>query len=148
MNPELLNQLVLEAVPYNRLFALEFGTVTPEQVELRLHERPEYANHVGTVHAAAQYSLAEAASGAMIAVLFSDLLGQGVTPLASQATVKYKKAAAGTLCAKASVMPEEQARLRQELETNRKAPVLVQVALHDANDQVVSEMEFRWVFVK
>ena len=148
LDKETLAQLVLEGIPYNRHFAMALNTVQPEQVEITLQDRPEYANHVGTVHAAAQYSLAETSSGAMIGAVFADLLGQGVIFLASQATVKYKKGAMGDIRAKASLAQAEQDRVRQELTEGSRANVFVQVALLDTQENVVSEMEFKWVLLK
>src|ERR1035438_8092756 len=48
----------VSAIPFNRFLGLRAGDTA-----LTLPADPKYHNHLGTVHAGAQFSLAEAASG-------------------------------------------------------------------------------------
>jgi acyl-coenzyme A thioesterase PaaI-like protein len=48
----------VSAIPFNRFLGLRAG-----ETALTLPAEPKYHNHLGTVHAGAQFALAEAASG-------------------------------------------------------------------------------------
>jgi acyl-coenzyme A thioesterase PaaI-like protein len=148
LDQQILSHFVLQAVPYNQRFDMKLGLIQENELELILCEHAEYKNHVGTVHAGAQFSLADAASGAMVANAFLDLFSLGITPLVSQSTANYKKAAYGNLHAKATIERAEQERVRQEIQTANKSHVVVQIILSDEQEAIVSEMSFKWVFLK
>ena len=144
---EAIRSLFADSVPFARVLGVQVTTVAPERVEVTLPESPERLNHVGTVHAAAQFGLGETASGAMVISAFSDLQGRGAVPLAASATITYHKASRGELRAVATLSADDQARIRNDMATSNKARFTVPVQLLDRDDAVTSEMSVEWVLL-
>jgi len=145
---EMVRTIMTQAVPFNRVLGLQFIAVEDERAEVMMPEAPERLNHVGTIHAAAQFGLGEAASGAMALAAFADLQGQGYIPLAAGAQIAYRKPSKGDLRAVATLTTVEQARVRAELETNGKARFSVPVQLLDAQGVVTTEITVEWALIK
>ncbi len=140
--------LVSKAIPYNAFLGIEVTSAEEYQAEVRLVTKPDYLNHVGTMHAGAQFSLGEAASGAILATVFSDLVAAGILTLATQAKIKYHKPAKGDLRAIGRLNAEDETRSREELEQKGRTRITVQVQVMDSFDTVVSELEVEWIFLK
>ena len=145
---EMVRTIMTQAVPFNRVLALQFVAIEPERAEVVLPEAPERLNHVGTIHAAAQFGLGEAASGAMVMGAFADLQGQGYIPLAAGAQIAYRKPAKGDLRGVATLSTTEQARVRADIETNGKARFSVPVQLLDAQGVMTTEITVEWALIK
>lgn len=145
---EIVSAIMTQAVPFNRVLDLQFVGVEPERAEVVMPEAPERLNHVGTIHAAAQFGLGEAASGAMVMAAFADLQGEGYIPLAASAQIAYRKPSKGDLRAVATLTIAEQERIRAELETNGKARFSVPVQLLDAQKVVTTEITVEWALIK
>ena len=97
-------------VPFNRFLGLRLN----ESV-LTLPADSNYHNHIGAVHASAQFSLAEAASGQWLLERFGDAAGDYLA-VVRHVELKYRRPAAGELTAKAEVSAEEEERFRNTLE--------------------------------
>jgi acyl-coenzyme A thioesterase PaaI-like protein len=145
---ETVSAIMTQAVPFNRVLDLQFVGVEPERAEVVMPEAPERLNHVGTIHAAAQFGLGEAASGAMVMAAFADLQGEGYIPLAASAQIAYRKPSKGDLRAVATLTIAEQERIRAELETNGKVRFSVPVQLLDAQSVVTTEITVEWALIK
>jgi acyl-coenzyme A thioesterase PaaI-like protein len=145
---ESVRAIMTQAVPFNRVLELQFVAVEPERAEVVLPEAPERLNHVGTIHAAAQFGLGEAASGAMVMGAFADLQGEGYIPLAASAQIAYRKPSKGDLRAVATLSTAEQARVRADLETNGKARFGIPVELSDAQGVVTTVITVEWALLK
>src|SRR5437899_11754409 len=135
-----VQEIMLGAVPFNRVLGIRVESVAPERVGVVLPEAPERLNRVGTIHAAAQFGLGEAASGSMMVAAFGDLQAAGAVPLAAEATIRYRKASRGDLRGVAMLAQDEQARVRGEIAASGKGRCTVQVQLIDAGGTVTSEM--------
>ena len=144
---ERVSEALTRAVPFNRVLGVRVAMVEPERVEVVLPEAAERLNHVGTVHAAAQFGLGEATSGAMVLAAFGDLQAQGVVPLAAEATIRYRKPANGELRGVATLAREGQQRIRKELREAGRARFSVPVQLSDAEGTVTTELEVSWVLL-
>ena len=144
---EAIQSLMLEAVPFNRVLGVRVVAVAPERVELVLPEAPERLNHVGTVHAAAQFGLGEATAGTMVISAFSDLRDQGAVPLATEASIIYRKPSRGDLRGVATLSADEQARIRHEMATNGKARFTVAAQLFDREGTLTTEMRVEWALL-
>ena len=138
-------RLMTEAVPFNRVLGVRVESVAPEQVEVVLPAAPERLNHVGTVHAIAQFGLGEASAGAMLLTAFSDLQAAGAVPLVTEATIRYHKAARGDLLGVALLPLTSQQRIRAELQTVGKARFIIPVQLYDTTGLLTTELEVSWV---
>jgi thioesterase domain-containing protein len=140
---------VTQNVPFNRLLGVEVISAEDEKVEVRLPAKPEHLNHVGTVHAAAQYALGEAASGAMAVNAFlSEIQSGKVVPLATKATANYRSPAQGDLLGVSSLAQAEQERSREELDQKGKTRFVVKVEIITGEEKVASEMEFEWILLR
>ena len=61
----------ITGIPFNQFIGLR--KVAAAAGELALDAAPQYLNHIGTVHAAAQFALAEACCGEYLLSRFADL---------------------------------------------------------------------------
>jgi acyl-coenzyme A thioesterase PaaI-like protein len=133
----------IERMPYNALIGLRIVEMDGGRARGSLASRPEVGNHVGTMHAGAQFSLIEAVSGAAVSSAFLDLLGRA-TPLAQGAELTYRRPARGDVVAEAVMTPGDIARVRAELEAQGRARFDVAVAVTDAQGTLATEATMRW----
>lgn len=99
---DLIAKGMTQAVPFAAFLGLEITEVSAGEAVVRLPERPELTNHVGSQHAGALFTVAEAASGAAFVGAFAERLGE-VTPLARRAEISYEKIAKGPIEARAKL---------------------------------------------
>jgi len=85
-----------QAVPFAAHLGLEVTAIGEGEAVVRLPDRPELTNHVGSQHAGALFTAAETASGAAFVGAFAERLGE-VTPLARSAEISYEKIAKGPI---------------------------------------------------
>ena len=130
------------AVPFNAHVGLEVTEVAPGRGVVRLPDRAEIRNHVGSQHAGALFSAGEAASGAAFVGAFAVRLGE-LTPLAEGADISYRKLAQGTITATAQLSADRDA-LLAELESSGRVRFEVGVRLENAVGDLVAEMTVRW----
>lgn len=100
-------------------------------------------NHLGTMHAVAQFGLAEAASAECLLRTFPGL-APTVIPVMREVRVKYRQAGRGPLRAFASVAPEARTTLRPQLEKSGRALVDVEVTLKDDAGGTTLHGTFTW----
>ncbi len=110
---------------------------------LSLSMKNNIYNHVETIHAAAQFTLAETESGMHLQTLFPDLK-QKVIPLLRDAQIKYKKPAAQKISAYSSVDKEDVAKFKMQFEKKGRALLKIKVEIRDVNDLLTSEAQFLW----
>ncbi len=125
-------------IPFNRFLGLR-----PDGSVLTLPEDPKYQNHVGTVHAGAQFSLAEAASGQWLLGKFGDAAADYLA-VVRHVEAKYRHPATGELTAKAEVSAEEADRFRDTLERRGRAAIEVRVQVLGADKAITLEATFEW----
>jgi uncharacterized protein (TIGR00369 family) len=142
-----VRSLLTEAIPFNRVLGIRVESVAEEQAEVTLPASPEHLNPVGTVHAAAQFGLGEAASGAMLLAAFGDLQAAGAVPLAQDALIRYRAPARGELRAVASLPGEGRERIRQEVRETGRAHFTIPVKVYDADGKLTTELEVGWVLL-
>jgi uncharacterized protein (TIGR00369 family) len=101
-------QGMTEAVPFAAFLGLDIARIADGEAVVILPERAELTNHVGSQHAGALFTVAEAASGAAFLGAFADRLSD-VTPLARSAEIAYEKIAKGPIeaTARLGVVREE-----------------------------------------
>lgn len=143
-----LHELMVQHVPFNQLLGIRVEAVLSDSVEVVLPECPNLLNHVGTLHATAQFGLAEAASGSMIVSAFADLLQTDFVPLAVEATVKYRRPAIGTLKATVSLPQEQQSAIRTRLVQSGRARIPLSVRVLTSQNIAVMELEITWMVLK
>jgi acyl-coenzyme A thioesterase PaaI-like protein len=115
----------------------------PAPGRLALEAAPRYLNHIGTVHAAAQFALAEACGGAYLLERFADLAA-GHLAVVRKAECKFRKPAAGALYAKASIPEEQAGRLPADVAAKGRAFVSIRVEVMDSRGDVTLHAAFEW----
>ena len=130
-----------QAIPFNVHLGLEVVEVGPGLGVVRLPERDDLLNHVGSQHAGGLFSAGEAASGGAFVGAFADRLGD-ITPLAAGASIEYRKIARGPITATAR-LDDAQERLA-ELDRDGVTRFPVEVELTDGEGQAVAAMTVQW----
>ena len=100
-------------------------------------------NHIRTVHASAQYALAELGTGAVLADLYPDQHDELFAVL-RRGELKYGSAATSDLTAAATLSDEARDKLEADLRRRGRALVSVAVELRDAEGTVASTGRFQW----
>jgi acyl-coenzyme A thioesterase PaaI-like protein len=135
-------QGMTQAVPFAGHLGLEIVVVTSGEATVRLPERPELTNHVGSQHAGALFTAAETASGAAFVGAFAERLGE-VTPLARSAEISYEKIAKGPIEARARLgVPAADA--LATLDAEGKVVFPCEIELADATGQRVAIATVQW----
>lgn len=135
-------QGMTQAVPFAGHLGLEITSVGEGEAVVRLPERPELNNHVGSQHAGALFTAAETASGAAFVGAFAERLGE-VTPLARSAEISYLKIAKGPIEATARLgVPATEA--LSTLDAEGKVEFPCEVELADGSGLQVAAATVRW----
>ncbi|MFZ1653543.1 MAG: DUF4442 domain-containing protein [Candidatus Nanopelagicales bacterium] len=131
-----------QAVPMVGTLSLGFEDLSPERAVMRLPEQPAYFNHVGGPHAGAMFTLAESASGALVLANFGDRLADA-TPLAVEASIRYKKLAMGDVTATA-VMMRTAEEVLAELDGGGRPEFVIEITIATDDGTVTGEMTIVW----
>ncbi|HEU0025882.1 MAG TPA: YiiD C-terminal domain-containing protein [Ktedonobacterales bacterium] len=137
---ETIRRMIAERVPFVRALDVRIEQVEATRAVASMPFAVERTNHIGTVHAAAQFGLAETVSGVLALAAFADLQQAGYLPVVASASITYRRPAAGDLRAEATLSADEQARVRAEIASEGKARYNAQVTITNADGEVVTEM--------
>lgn len=128
-------------LPFNRLIDILEADRT--DFLLMLEDRIEYTNHLGTVHAAALYALAEAGSAQFLLSNpidnFPDLIA-----VVRKAEVKYSGAAKGKIYVKASFVNVNTSMISETLKSKKRMLLHTSSQLFDENQKMVMNCQFEW----
>jgi acyl-coenzyme A thioesterase PaaI-like protein len=142
MDYDALRQGLQQAVPFNSHLRLEIREVSPERGVVALPDLDELRNHVGSQHAGALFSAAEAASGAAFVGALGDRIGE-IRPLAQRAQIEHRKIAEGEILATARVDRSSE-ELLEELDAEGVVRFPVDVELADRDGDIVAEVRVDW----
>lgn len=117
--------------------------IEQDEKGLKLIFRSDNLNHIATLHASAQFTLAETASGEALQRLFPDLVGK-VVPVLRDSQIKFKKPTTDTIYAIATVSDEEIETFKMGLDKKGRAMIGVDVELRDESEVVVCIGKFTW----
>jgi acyl-coenzyme A thioesterase PaaI-like protein len=145
---DVIRRQLTDSVPFSRVLGVQVVSAGIGQAEAVLPESPERRNHVGTVHAVAQFGLGETTSGMVLVATFTDLQAQGFVPVVADVAIHYLKAARGDLHSRASLSSEEQNRIREEVGRTGRSRVTIPVILTDDSGTSTTEFEITWVLLK
>jgi uncharacterized protein (TIGR00369 family) len=137
-----LAQGMTQAVPFAGHLGLEITSIGEGEAVARLPERDELTNHVGSQHAGALFTVAEAASGAAFVGAFAERLGE-VTPLARSAEISYEKLAKGPIDAKATLGVAKDEALAT-LDADGKVVFPCEIELTDSEGTRVATATVHW----
>lgn len=142
-------QALLDAVPFTKTLGIEVVSYTANEVRMRLPLRPDLTNHVGTMHAAAQYALGETVSGALNVLIFGDQLAN-LLPLNRSAQIEYRRPSHGSLIGHGELGDEALQGVRDAFAAEGRAKFSTAVALYDESDPttIVTTVTVEWVILK
>src|SRR6188472_1641643 len=135
-------QGMTQAVPFAGHLGLDITSVGEGEATVRLPERDELTNHVGSQHAGALFTVAEAASGAAFVGAFAVRMGD-VVPLAKSAEIDYEKIAHGPITATAK-LGIDAAEAIATLDAEGKVEFPCEVELHDRDGNRVATATVHW----
>jgi len=100
-------------------------------------------NHLGSIHAGAQFTFAEAASGRYLFSLFPEIQ-EYIIPLLRESSIKYKKQAMTELSSEVSVDKEDLEKFLRQFESKGRATIVAYVVLKDKEGDITCEGSFKW----
>jgi acyl-coenzyme A thioesterase PaaI-like protein len=125
-------------IPFVNLVGIE-----QDKEKLSLDFKDNILNHIETIHASAQFALAETQSGMHLQTLFPELEGK-VLPVLRDAQIKYKKPAIEKIVASASVSEEVVEKFKVQYEKKRRGSIQIDVNIKDINDVLTCQATFTW----
>jgi hypothetical protein len=132
-------------LPFNSLLLIKESD-EPDTI-LMLEDDIKYQNHLGTIHASAQYALAEASSGEILERNFGDWNG-AYLPVVRRVEVKYKIPAKGRLFSEGFIDAERAIKAKKELSEKGRTLVDVIVRIVDEGKNITFEGIFTWFIAK
>ena len=104
-------------------------------------------NHIESIHASAQFTLAETQSGLHLQKLFPELVGR-VVPMLRESKIKYKKPALKSIVAFAKCSDEDIEKFQTLFAKKGRATLSVSVEVKDSDGVVTALSEFIWFVQK
>ena len=129
------------ALPFHRLLGLRPADAAGFLLELP--DRPELADHPGTVHASALLALAEATSAALLSDRFGAIVDRAL-PLVRRVDATFHRPASGTLRGRATVDDAEAAAFVERLQSRGRTAVVIHVEVVDGDGRVVLTAAVEW----
>jgi len=126
---------------------VELVGVKQENNTLSLEYKENLLNHLNTLHAGAQFTLAESASGIYLKELFPQLVDK-VVPILRGSKIKYKKPVYKKLTAFANVDESQIEKFSELFNKKNRASIEVSVELIDTDKTIVSISSFSWFIQK
>jgi acyl-coenzyme A thioesterase PaaI-like protein len=142
MDYEAIRGGLQQAVPFNSHLGLEVAEVGDGLGVVKLPDRSELRNHVGSQHAGALFAAGEAASGAAFVGAFATVLGD-IEPLVQDANITYERRAQGAITATGR-LSDDGAELLAALEEDGTVRFCVDVDLTNAHGDTVAAMVVNW----
>jgi len=130
---------VLAAIPYSAPLGLRAQVEPGRPVRVQMPFAKGVTNYIGTAHAGALFTLAEAAAGIAAHRLVEDL---GGIVLLRDATVRYTRRAESDMTAAAAIAAGGEGVVRAAFERERRGEASVAVAVTDATGEPVFEGTF------
>lgn len=124
-------------------FVAHVGITRNAQGLLELPFASSLENHLSSLHASAQFTLAETASGDILQSELPELVDH-VVPLLRESTLKFKKPANQTVIAYPEIATEQVHKFRSQFDTKGRATLLVEVAVKDSEGNITCSGKFNW----
>ena len=128
-------------------FVKRVGITQTSNGELKLPFTDETHNHLATMHASAQFTLAETASGEFLQTLFPELVGK-VIPVLRDANVKFKKPAVKDIIAYPSISDESREKFNTQFLKKGRASITVDVDIKNIEDTLTCVASYNWFIEK
>ena len=118
-------------LPFNLFLGVEHSE--REGFVLSLPAGDRYTNHLGTVHAGALMSLAEATSGQVLLRAIGHI-ADSIIPVVRRFDCKFRKPASGSIAARAAIPDSARDQLIVDITTKRRGSIEITVDIHDETD--------------
>ncbi len=133
----------LTSIPFAQMIRLQKGE---GDYLFCLPAHQDYTNHLGTVAAAAQFSLAEFASGQWLLNTFPEWAEQ-VVPMLRNSQVKFNQATTGSIYAKVNVSKETELQVALELKQLKRSKCTIPVKVMNDQGHIVMSGNFEWILL-
>lgn len=130
------------AVPFARHAGVEIVEIGDGTAQTRLTQTEQLSNHIGSLHAGAIFTLAEAASGAAMVGAFAEMAA-AIRPLATEARISYLKLGRGAVTAQAKT-DHIGADLRHQLRATGLVTFQVTVDVLDERQRIIAQVVVGW----
>jgi len=117
--------------------------IKEDKESLSLNINDKLINHIKTIHAGAQFTLAETQSGLYLQKLFPELIDKAV-PLLRDAKIKYKRPAIEQIFAFASVNEEAVKTLKAQFDKKGRGSIQIDVDIKDIDGNLSTQASFTW----
>lgn len=131
---EIARQFTEEKIAFVKRMNLKAEVLEPGFVRLRVPLAGN-ENHIGSMYAGALFTLAEIPGGALFLTSFD---ARQFYPIIKEMNLRFRRPATGDIVVEARLSTEEIQRLENEAQANGKADYLLELALTDANGEVVA----------
>ena len=128
-------------------FVKKVGITKADNNKLELAFTADTKNHLETMHASAQFTLAETASGEFLQILFPELIGK-VVPVLRDAKVKFKKPAVNNIIAYPSISDKEKEKFNSQFSRKGRSSITVDVELKDNEGTLTCITSYNWFVQK
>lgn len=128
-------------------FVKKVGITKTDKDELALTFTTDSHNHLQTMHASAQFTLAETASGEYLQILYPELVGK-VIPVLRDANVKFKKPAVNTIIAYPSVSDASREKFDSQFSKKGRASISVDIEIKDIENTTTCIASYNWFIQK
>ncbi|MBL7935750.1 MAG: YiiD C-terminal domain-containing protein [Bacteroidia bacterium] len=132
-------------VPFNEFIGIKLSK--NQNYLLQLDAKPEYTNHLGTVHAAALFTLAEGSAAQFLLQSFPVNIIDNVIPVVRKVEVSYKKPANGIIVSQAQLKNNSIEEITELLITRRKVLLTTSVNLFDESQTLIFSANFEWFVI-
>lgn len=124
-------------------FVKHVGLETDQNGHMSLPFSQQNQNHLQTIHASAQFTLAETASGECLLKTFPDLADK-VVPVLRDSQIKFKKPAQKDIVAYPHIAEESIDKFSEQFAQKGRASISVNVDIKDIDGTLTASGEFNW----
>lgn len=124
-------------------FVAKIGIGRTEGGGLTLPFSRSTQNHLSTIHASAQFALAETASGEFLQILFPELVGK-VVPVLRESKIKFKKPTSVAIYSFPAVSDDSAFKFKEQFEKKGRSSISVDVEIRDSEGVVTCAGMFNW----
>ena len=132
-------EAMLEKIPFLAPHGMKLEDLNGGEVSVRMPFRREVTNHVGTMHAAALFAVAETAAGVGA---WGVVAGGAAIPLLRGASIRYARRVDGDVVARARVTDQACDAARSAFEQSARADIDVNVTVAGADGEPVFQGTF------
>jgi len=124
-------------------FVKKVGIEKSNDGSLHLQFKKNVHNHLQSIHASAQFTLAETASGEILQIAFPELVGK-VVPVLRDSQIKFRKPALKSITAFPTISSEAEQKFKEQLSKKGRASISVNVEVKDSDGTKTSTGVFNW----